>query len=47
MLVTLTAGTALAQAPAPSAKRTQPAVCNNCHQPEPGMVRGYFDNVAF
>ena len=46
-LVTLTAGTALAQAPAPAAKRTQPAVCNNCHKVEPGTVRGYFDNVAF
>ncbi|MFZ5539507.1 MAG: rhodanese-like domain-containing protein, partial [Pseudomonadota bacterium] len=28
-------------------KSTQPAVCNNCHAPEPGVVRGYFENVAF
>jgi rhodanese-related sulfurtransferase len=39
------AGGALAQAPAP--KPTQPAVCNNCHKPEPGTVAGYFENVAF
>lgn len=37
-------GGAAAQA-APRA--TQPAVCNNCHAPEPGVVRGYFENVAF
>jgi rhodanese-related sulfurtransferase len=42
------AGAALAQAPAaPSAKPMQPAVCNNCHKPEPGIVAGYFDSVAF
>mgnify|MGYP000424568484 CR=1 FL=1 len=39
------AAAAVAQAPAP--KPTQPAVCNNCHAPEPGVVRGYFENVAF
>jgi rhodanese-related sulfurtransferase len=38
-------GSAFAQAPAP--KPTQPAICNNCHAPEPGVVRGYFENVAF
>jgi rhodanese-related sulfurtransferase len=47
LLVALAAGAAHAQAPAPAAKRSQPAVCNNCHKVEPGMVRGYFDNVAF
>jgi rhodanese-related sulfurtransferase len=46
-LLSLAAGAVLAQAPAPAAKRTQPAVCNNCHKVEAGMVRGYFDNVAF
>jgi len=39
------AGGALAQTPAP--KPTQPAVCGNCHKPEPGTVAGYFENVAF
>ncbi|MCX8114895.1 MAG: rhodanese-like domain-containing protein, partial [Burkholderiaceae bacterium] len=39
------ASAALAQAPAP--KPTQPAVCNNCHKPQPGVVSGYFENVAF
>nr|MCU0921581.1 rhodanese-like domain-containing protein [Burkholderiaceae bacterium] len=47
LLAALVVGTAHAQAPAPAAKRSQPAVCNNCHKVEPGMVRGYFDNVAF
>lgn len=31
----------------PAPKATQPAVCNNCHKPEPGVVSGYFENVAF
>jgi rhodanese-related sulfurtransferase len=43
MLLALAAGGALAQPPKPS----QPAVCNNCHQPAPGQVAGYFENVAF
>ncbi|MGE5339701.1 MAG: rhodanese-like domain-containing protein [Gemmatimonadota bacterium] len=41
------AGAALAQSPAPAGKASQPAVCNNCHKPAAGEVRGYFDNVAF
>jgi len=44
-MLALVAGGALAQAPA--SKPTQPAVCNNCHKPEPGAIRGYFENVAF
>jgi rhodanese-related sulfurtransferase len=43
----LVAGAASAQAPAPAARPSQPAVCNNCHQPAPGQVSGYFENVAF
>ncbi len=41
------AGAASAQAPAPAGKPSQPAVCNNCHKPEAGVLGGYFDNVAF
>jgi rhodanese-related sulfurtransferase len=44
-VLAVAAGGALAQAPA--GKPSQPAVCNNCHKPEPGAVRGYFENVAF
>ncbi len=36
-----------AAAQAPAAKPSQPAVCNNCHKPEAGVVAGYFENVAF
>ncbi len=43
--LTLVAGGALAQAPA--TKPSQPAVCNNCHKPVPGELRGNFENVAF
>ena len=43
----LVAGAATAQTPAPAAKPSQPAVCNNCHKPAPGQVAGYFENVAF
>lgn len=43
--------TVFAQAPAapaaPAVKPMQPAVCNNCHKPEPGVVAGYLDSVAF
>jgi rhodanese-related sulfurtransferase len=42
-LVTCAFGPVLAQTP----KASQPAVCNNCHQPAPGLVAGYFENVAF
>jgi rhodanese-related sulfurtransferase len=45
MVLLVGAAAAFAQAPAP--KPTQPAVCNNCHKPEPGVVSGYFENVAF
>jgi rhodanese-related sulfurtransferase len=34
-------------AQAPAQKPSQPAVCGNCHQPAPGQVSGYFENVAF
>jgi len=44
MLLALAAGGVLAQA---APKPSQPAVCNNCHQPAPGQVSGYFENVAF
>jgi rhodanese-related sulfurtransferase len=44
MLLALGAGGAVAQT---VQKPTQPAVCNNCHQPAPGQVAGYFENVAF
>lgn len=40
-------GLAYAQAPVPAAKPSQPPVCNTCHQPAAGDIRGYFDNVAF
>lgn len=46
-MLVLAAGAASAQAPAPAARPSQPAVCNNCHQPAPGQVSGYFENVAF
>jgi rhodanese-related sulfurtransferase len=46
-VLALAAGAASAQAPLPAARPTQPAVCNNCHQPAPGQVSGYFENVAF
>jgi rhodanese-related sulfurtransferase len=39
------AGPVAAQQAAP--KPTQPKICNTCHQPAAGSVRGYFDNVAF
>lgn len=43
-IAALLPGIAAAQA---APKATQPAVCNNCHKPEPGVVSGYFENVAF
>ncbi len=43
-LIALSVGAA---AQAPAAKPSQPAVCNNCHKPEAGVVAGYFENVAF
>jgi rhodanese-related sulfurtransferase len=45
VLAAAVAGPAAAQAPA--TKATMPKICGNCHQPETGAVRGYFDNVAF
>lgn len=52
LAVSCAAGAALAapafgQGAAPAGKPSQPPVCNTCHQPAPGSVRGYFDNVAF
>jgi hypothetical protein len=32
---------------APQAKPTIAKLCTNCHQPEPGNLRGNFDNVAY
>jgi len=47
----LVAGQAIAQekaAPAaPQAKPTVAKVCGNCHQPQPGTIRGNFDSVAY
>ncbi|MDA8099830.1 MAG: rhodanese-like domain-containing protein [Nitrospiraceae bacterium] len=51
----LTIGPALAEekAPAPAApaaaqpKPTVAKVCANCHQPQPGSMRGNFDSVAY
>jgi hypothetical protein len=34
-------------AAAPTAKPTMAKICANCHQPDPGNLRGYFDNVAY
>lgn len=49
LLVATTAlsGLAFAQATAPTAKPSMPAVCGTCHKPEPNIIRGYFDGVAF
>jgi rhodanese-related sulfurtransferase len=44
VLAAAIAGPAAAQ---PAAKATMPKICGNCHQPEAGAVRGYFDSVAF
>jgi hypothetical protein len=32
---------------APQAKPTTAKICANCHQPEPGILRGNFDSVAY
>lgn len=32
---------------APQAKPTVAKVCTNCHQPQPGTIRGNFDSVAY
>jgi rhodanese-related sulfurtransferase len=32
---------------AAAAKPVMPAVCTSCHKPEPGVVRGYLEGVAF
>jgi Rhodanese-like domain len=32
---------------APPVKPTMAKICSNCHQPEAGNLRGYFDNVAY
>ena len=39
-----TAATAVAQAPSTP---VIPKICTTCHQPEPGVVRGVYENVAF
>ena len=31
----------------PAARATIAKICTNCHKAEPGVLRGYFDNVAF
>ena len=45
----IAAGTATAQekSTVPQAKPTVAKVCGNCHQPEPGTIRGNFDSVAY
>jgi hypothetical protein len=35
------------KAAAPQAKPTIAKLCTNCHQPEPGNLRGNFDSVAY
>jgi rhodanese-related sulfurtransferase len=45
VLAAAAAGPVAAQAPA--AQASMPKICTNCHQPEAGSVRGYFENVAF
>jgi len=42
-------GQAVAQekAAAPPTKPTVAKVCANCHEPQPGTIRGNFDNVAY
>jgi hypothetical protein len=45
----MTAGQSVAQekAAAPQAKPIIAKICTNCHQPEPGSLRGTFDSVAY
>jgi hypothetical protein len=48
----LTAGQAEAQKKAaalvaPQANSTMAKICSNCHQPQPGNIRGNFDSVAY
>jgi rhodanese-related sulfurtransferase len=47
LLIPLARAQAPAPAAAPGAKPAQPAVCNSCHKPAAGLVRGYLDGVAF
>src|SRR3990172_7258956 len=52
LFVFLPVGQAMAQAkvaaPAtPQAKPTDAKLCQNCHQPQPGSLRGNFENVAY
>lgn len=45
----MAAGPSLAEekAPVPQSKPTVAKVCGNCHQPQPGNLRGNFDSVAY
>jgi rhodanese-related sulfurtransferase len=36
-----------AQTAGPATKPVMPSVCSSCHKPEPGVIRGYMDSVAF
>jgi len=52
LVIGLFAGQVVAQekAAAPAAPLTKPTVakvCGNCHQPQPGTIRGNFDSVAY
>jgi len=52
IMIGLFAGLAVAQekSAAPAAPPTKPTVakvCANCHQPQPGTIRGNFDSVAY
>ncbi len=49
LMIGVIAGQALAQekAAAPQAKPTMAKLCANCHQPQPGTIRGNFDSVAY
>ena len=52
IMIGIFAGQAVAQEKAatpasPPTKSTVAKVCGNCHQPQPGMIRGNFDSVAY
>ena len=51
-LITMVVGAVLATVsfaadPTPAAKPMIAKICTNCHKAEAGVLRGYFDNVAF
>ncbi len=40
-------GTAEEKAPTAQSKPTMAKICSNCHQPQPGSLRGNFESVAY